>query len=397
MQDENSNVNTYKNENGKIMETTSYYGGAARSTQFDRIQPNGKSPTVQNDDKDKNKAGLFDGISKAQVLAGALASVTSMLLSSKIGIAGSVIGVAIGSIVSTVASTVYKNILNNSANALKNASVFNTSGNDMDGDGNATGNVAAGGENLDKTSVDVAMQSYLCGDNLGDAAHDTASPRIAPDSLIEKNAERCKRQLRNKVIAFSVIASLIAVAVTAILITAFTGGEGIGRKTEPILLQPSASQHESDIADETDIAAKPHIGKGTTVTDASIENSNENGNSADGKTDSSANANVPVNGNGTNSKEDGAGASQVPSETDKTNGSSQNGGSTGSGTNTNVSTGGTQGGSQGGPTQGDSGSNTETSGNVSSGGGGSSSSSTSQGTASGTGGTVSSGSGTKAK
>lgn len=393
MQDANRNVNTYKNDDGKITETTSYYGGAARSTQFNRIQPNGKSPTVQHDDKNKDKAGLFDGISKAQVLAGAMASVTSMLLSSKIGIAGSVIGVAIGSIVSTVASTVYKNILNNSANALKNVSVFNTSGNNIEGDGNTTRNVAASGANLDKTAVDVAMQSYLGGDNLGDAAHDTASPRIAPDSLIEKNAERRKRQLRNKVIAFSVIASLIAVAVTAILITAFTGGEGIGRKTDPILPQPSSQRIESDISDETDTPAKPHIGKDAPVTDESIENLNSNGNSSGGKTDSSANANISSNVNGSNSKDDGTDASQAPSGTDKTNGSSQNVGGTESGTNTNVSAGGTHGGT----TQGDNGSSTGNSGNASSTNGESSSSLTSQGTASGTGGTASTGSRTKAK
>ena len=394
MQDANRNVNTYKNDDGKITETTSYYGGAARSTQFNRIQPNGKSPTVQNDDKNKDKAGLFDGISKAQVLAGALASVTSMLLSSKIGITGSVIGVAIGSIVSTVASTVYKN---NSANVLKNASVFNTSGNNIEGDGNTTGNVAASGANLDKTSVDVAMQSYLSGDNFGDTAHDTAFLRIAPDSLIEKNAERRKRQLRNKVIAFSVIASLIAVAVTAILITAFTGGEGIGHKTDPILLQPSASQHKSDLADGADMVSKPHIEKDASVTNTSIENSNENGNSADGKTDSSANANVAANGNMANSKEDGTDASQTPSETDKTNGSSQNGGNAEPGANTNVSTGGTHGESQSGSMQGDSGPNTGNNGNTSSVNGGSQSSSTLHGTVSSAGGTVSTRSGTKAK
>lgn len=397
MQDKNRNVNTYKNDDGKITETASYYGGAARSTQFNRIQPNGKSPTVQNDDKNKDKAGLFDGISKAQVLAGALASVTSMLLSSKIGIAGSVIGVAIGSIVSTVASTVYKNILNNSANALKNASVFNSSSNGLRIDGNATENGIEGGTNLDKTAVDIAIQSYLDSDNFGDAARDTASPRIAPDSLIEKNAERRKRQLRNKVIAFSVIASLIAVAVTAILITAFTGGEGIGQKTDPILPQPSSQRIESDIADETDTPAKPHIDKDALVTDESIENSNSNGNSASGKADSSANANISSNGNGANSKDDETDASQTPSGTDKTNGSSQNVGGTESGTNTNVSAGGTQGGSQGGTTQGDSGSNAGNSGNASSGDGESSSSSASQGTVSGTGGTASTGSGAKAK
>ncbi len=44
------------------------------------------------------------------VTAGALAAVTSMLLSAQIGIAGSVIGVAVGSVVSTVSSPTLQKI-----------------------------------------------------------------------------------------------------------------------------------------------------------------------------------------------------------------------------------------------------------------------------------------------
>ena len=54
--------------------------------------------------------GLFEGLSVSQVTAGALAAVTSMLLSAQIGIAGSVIGVAVGSVVSTVSSQLYKKL-----------------------------------------------------------------------------------------------------------------------------------------------------------------------------------------------------------------------------------------------------------------------------------------------
>ncbi|WEV42795.1 hypothetical protein OZX57_04775 [Bifidobacterium sp. ESL0682] len=57
---------------------------------------------------------FFKGISVSQIIAGALAAVTSFLLSAKIGIAGSVIGVAVGSIVSAVASQIYQNVLNES-------------------------------------------------------------------------------------------------------------------------------------------------------------------------------------------------------------------------------------------------------------------------------------------
>lgn len=64
---------------------------------------------------------FFKGLSVTQLSAGALAAVTSFLLSAKIGIAGSVIGVAVGSIVSAVASQIYQNVLKASSEKLQNA------------------------------------------------------------------------------------------------------------------------------------------------------------------------------------------------------------------------------------------------------------------------------------
>ena len=74
---------------------------------------------------------FFKGISFSSIFAGALAAVTSFLLSAKIGIAGSVIGVAAGSIVSAVATQVYKNVLKASGEKLQNAVPFVA--NDKDG------------------------------------------------------------------------------------------------------------------------------------------------------------------------------------------------------------------------------------------------------------------------
>ena len=68
----------------------------------------------------KAKRGrLFDDLSVAQVVAGALAAVTSMLLASQIGIYGSVIGVGVGSVVSAVASQLYKKFFTASAEKLR--------------------------------------------------------------------------------------------------------------------------------------------------------------------------------------------------------------------------------------------------------------------------------------
>ena len=63
---------------------------------------------------------FFKGLSVTQLSAGALAAVTSFLLSAKIGIAGSVIGVAVGSI----DSQIYQNVLKASSEKLQNAVPF---------------------------------------------------------------------------------------------------------------------------------------------------------------------------------------------------------------------------------------------------------------------------------
>ena len=86
-------------------------------------QTNGKdSPAEQVEKERKFLGGLLEGLSVPQVAAGALAAVTSMLLSSKIGIAGSVIGVAVGSVVSTLSSQIYKQFLQASADKLRELS-----------------------------------------------------------------------------------------------------------------------------------------------------------------------------------------------------------------------------------------------------------------------------------
>ena len=65
------------------------------------------------------RRGLFDGISVAQVIAASAAAATSMLLASRIGIAGSVIGAAVSSMVTVICSQLYRNALDASAEKLK--------------------------------------------------------------------------------------------------------------------------------------------------------------------------------------------------------------------------------------------------------------------------------------
>lgn len=80
----------------------------------------GKNPNnAPHGDKHAKRHRIFGDVSAIQVVATALAAVTSMLLASYIGIAGSVIGVAIASIVSTLAASLYKQFLSTSADKIK--------------------------------------------------------------------------------------------------------------------------------------------------------------------------------------------------------------------------------------------------------------------------------------
>lgn len=62
---------------------------------------------------------FFEGLSISSIVAGALAAVTSFLLASKIGIAGSAIGAAASYIVSAVATNIYQNVLQASGEKLQ--------------------------------------------------------------------------------------------------------------------------------------------------------------------------------------------------------------------------------------------------------------------------------------
>ena len=87
-----------------------------------QISPEQAAPSVGTGKSQGFFRGLFDDLSMAQVIAGALAAATVFLLSSVIGVAGSLIGAAIGSVISAVSSQVYKKALSASADKLRDAS-----------------------------------------------------------------------------------------------------------------------------------------------------------------------------------------------------------------------------------------------------------------------------------
>ena len=267
--------------------------------------------------------GLFEGLSVSQVTAGALAAVTSMLLSAQIGIAGSVIGVAVGSVVSTVSSQLYKKFLAGSAEKLRG---FASSDN---AEGNAATNAAAAqsfahaqttvmpitrapfesAETTTLPSVDTATRTFneaavpsansaetsvlSAGQIVGADAHDmrgsqaaqgtqSNTPRINSAAghtgnashatgVVEIEAQK-QKTMQRRVLAVSVASSLAAILLFAGLVLMFTGGEGIGTKVAPFTGEVVTSQ----LADENSAATSNDTGKTHDVKKAETTAQDEN-------------------------------------------------------------------------------------------------------------------------
>ena len=267
--------------------------------------------------------GLFEGLSVSQVTAGALAAVTSMLLSAQIGIAGSVIGVAVGSVVSTVSSQLYKKFLAGSAEKLRG---FASSDN---AEGNAATNAAAAqsfthaqttvmpitrvpfesAETTTLPSAGMAARAFneaavpsansaetsvlSAGQIVGADAHDmrgsqaaqgaqSNTPRINSAAghtgnashatgVVEIEAQK-QKIMQRRVLAVSVASSLAAILLFAGLVLMFTGGEGIGTKVAPFTGEVVTSQ----LADENSVATSNDTGKTHDAKNAEATTQDEN-------------------------------------------------------------------------------------------------------------------------
>ncbi len=173
----------------------------------------------------KRIGNLFGDLTFSQVAAGALAAVTSMLLASSVGIAGSLIGAAVGSVVATVSSQVYRRFLNASAEKLHG--------------------VASGSA---ETAEDAGGPSSAADDSSLSASETVALPAVArvpvsntprlgdfsataSAAVIDARAQRVRKaRLQRRVVACSAVSALIAVALTAAAIGWLTAGEGLGAK-----------------------------------------------------------------------------------------------------------------------------------------------------------------------
>ena len=303
--------------------------------------------------KRKGLGGLLEGLSVPQVAAGALAAVTSMLLSSKIGIAGSVIGVAVGSVVSTVASQVYKQFLQASADKLRELNPLDEVGASAAAD--ETRVMPTAGEGSSATRVMGAMPASGAAAAFGDSvatddpaasATPTRSVRDLRESgetgVLRGRAEHLRRQrMQRGVIAVSVVSALAAVAISAGIINLVTAGEGVGTKTEPLFTGTSTSQTDDGSTTKGKLNGKSQQStqdqQGTAAQDSAAP-VHQDGTAS---SDSSASGSGNTGGSSTNGTESGSASGSGSSTGSTTGGTGSSSGST-SGSQTGGSGGGWQ-------------------------------------------------------
>lgn len=265
--------------------------------------------------------GVMDGLSVAQVIAGAAAAATSMLLSSKIGIAGSVIGAAVSSAVTIICSQLYRRALDASAEKLKQKQAKNS----------YPGATPYAGTAFDTTTtLDSRGVSGRAG--AGNVRANRNGARVAPTKL-QARAAAARSATQKKVIAVSIVLAIAAVAATAGVILFATAGEGLGDKVTPLLTQANSgtasanSQHSGQNAQDS--SSK---GTGTASSNASGEQSSDTSASSSGTSSSDSSQNSNSSNNSTNSSNSGTSGSGNSSSDDSSQGGTDSSTGTSGGT-----------------------------------------------------------------
>lgn len=328
---------------------------------------------------------FFKGISFSSIFAGALAAVTSFLLSAKIGIAGSVIGVAAGSIVSAVATQVYKNVLKASGEKLQSAVPFvgndkNDAEDTKDKDrkaSDATTVIAPVASEGDKTTTmpaaDADQTQVLSADDddatrtmsaasgrvISSAQADGRETHLLPeDSVGGRSNGQIQHAGRRAAlnawlhgkyapIVIAIVSALIGVAVSAGLILAFTGGHGTDTVVRDVVnnsKQTPSSDDDDDstygTGDGTQDDTQNQSGTTDTDEDTSKTTTKNSGKDTGKKTDSSTGGTgSSTTDSGSSTKSDTNDSSKTDTSTDSNQSSSGSIPSTDSGQNTGTSNG----------------------------------------------------------
>ncbi|MUH60228.1 hypothetical protein [Bifidobacterium canis] len=298
---------------------------------------------------------FFKGLSFSQLLAGALAAVTSFLLSAKIGIAGSVIGVAVASIVSTAASQIYKNVLDESGKRLQDAAQQNGVGPaDADSSDSTDAETQSHAEGPNESAETVDGTRVMPSVDVGaESTEETRAPRtVVSGSGGASSAERhtianhpsngkakrpASKHDKRVAIIVALVSGLVAVLITAGVILALTGGKGTDSVVRDVVSPTSTSSQTPDVSSTqqstpTDGSTSEQENQSTGNSDTSTTNSgNESDKSSNTSTDNSGTGSDLTNSNsgsntdsGTSSSSNSDSSSQQNSTQDSQNSGSNN-------------------------------------------------------------------------
>jgi hypothetical protein len=350
---------------------------------------------------------FFKGISFSSISAGALAAVTSFLLSAKIGIAGSVIGVAAGSIVSAVSTQIYKNVLKASGEKIQNAVPFGSNSDEKtsentattDGDTDATQVIGKVRHDGDDTTVMTSDQTAVISGSprvITSGADNGAATRVLTD--LGHNAEtkphanaanstdgksrtmhhagenRVMSWLHGKyapaIIAF--VSALVGVGLSAGLILVLTHGKGTDTVVHDVVYEkvtPSPSSSSTDTGGTVSGTPTPSTGSTTGGTGDTGGTANQSTTGGGDKTSGGTSDSTSGTSGSTDSKKNGStdsGTGTTDGGSSSTDGSDSSGTDSGTGSDSSssdsASNGSTSGSSTGGSS--DSGTGTNSSGDT---------------------------------
>ena len=222
-----------------------------------------------------HRTTVLENFSFAQVIASALAAVTSVLLSQQIGVIGGMLGTAAGAAAATIAIQLYRGILDVSAERIREQITPVASGltTRMAPQPTAEETVELKGAHLGDQPTEVMPSP---------APASAPGPRIASDTLITRRAE-IERHSHLRVTATVVAISLITVAIVALIINFATAGEGLGERVVivqgPVVEEqvdegaPEAEEATEDPEETTDETVEVPVGstepsEGATPTDS---------------------------------------------------------------------------------------------------------------------------------
>lgn len=279
--------------------------------------------------------GVFDDFSVTQVIASALSAVTSLLLSTRIGIVGGVVGVAVGAAVAAIATQVYKGLLSASADKLRDAAGGYGTGSANDPDLTM----------CDATEKFVGLADIDTDGNptVGTEGAPVADPqtRVAPASYIQaRRKQRNAQMVRGFVIVVG--AALVAVGLTAAIVRVTSAGQGWGARPDFSAIGLPQPQTDTTIPADTKQLPQADQGSGKPATTTGSTDASQDGTSGEqGSSDNTGNSGES-DGNtsggesgGTSSGTSQGGTGGSASGSSASSGTGTSGGTTGGGTSNN--------------------------------------------------------------